>query len=388
MGKQLHICHISILNPAIHSRIFYKMALAQVAAGYKVSIVAQDAAAEPYEREGVTIIPIGTFGRLSWRRIWATRTIAKKAKALQADFYQVHAVELLGLAKKLKSKLPNAKVVWDMHEDYVANILHADYYTEVSRKRLAARVEKVQSDFSAWGDGLILAEECFHGLIDFPEPQTAVVRNKFQAPNAEIPQKEFPLDMPLMVCTGTIAENWGTFRALELWKALNQRQPIALVIAGHAQDPQLIERIKMEVEASGLKDRFLLAGGNAYLPFEEIVGWMRAGDFGLALYDPKENIRDRIPTKFYELMAAHKPVLFTQNPAWDAMNTHLNFGLSLEWPLTKSGLEMIEAKLLSAAGQASWPAIPKTEWSWENEKVTMLSLMDKLNNQKPRDANR
>lgn len=376
MGKQLHICHISILNPAIHSRIFFKMALAQVAAGYKVSIIAQDSASEPYERAGVTIIPIGTFGRLNWRRLWAARGISKKAKQLQADFYQIHAVELLGLAKKLKADMPTAKVIWDMHEDYVANILFADYYSEATRKHLARRVRNVQTEFVSWGDGLILAEDCFEGLIDFPTNRTAIVRNKFVEPASPIPNKVFPGNIPFMVSTGTIAENWGSFRAIELWKELNKIHAVGLVIAGHSQDEKVIARILDSVERSGMKDRFLLEGGNEYLPFEEIVGWIRACNFGLALYDPKENIRDRIPTKFYEFMAQQKPLLFSQNPAWGALNDRIGFGVSVEWPMSSEAVQQVHDNHLSHRPDPV--AIPESEWSWASEQAAMLELLETL----------
>src|SRR5687768_1730874 len=107
----LHICHLSLLNPAIHSRIFFKMALSQVQAGYRVSIIAQDPARAPYMREGVEIVPLGVFGRLSWRRLWSLGRMRRLAQGLAADVYQIHTVELLGLARKLKQRLPKAKVI-------------------------------------------------------------------------------------------------------------------------------------------------------------------------------------------------------------------------------------------------------------------------------------
>ena len=354
------------------------MALAQVEAGYEVSIIAQDAAKQPYMREGVKIIPIGVFGRLSFRRILSIWSISRKAKALKADVYQIHAVELLALGKQLKKQLPKAKIVWDMHEDYVANILYADYYSDGSRKQLAARVANLQQDFCKWGDGLVLAEECFHSVLDFPAERTAIVRNKFQLPTSAIAAENTQMAMPMMVCTGTIAEDWGVFRAIELWKALNKRQKVALVIAGHAQDGTILAKIEEAVAASGLGKQFLLLGGKEYLPFETIVQWIRSSTFGIALYDPKQNIKDRIPTKFYEFMAQNKPLVFSKNPAWDALNARLNFGLSVDWPLEDRDLDAIEAKLLHQDAIQSWEKIPKEEWSWEAEKAGMLDLLSKI----------
>ncbi len=377
----LHICHLSLLNPAIHSRIFFKMARSQVRAGYRVTIVAQDSARVPYMREGVQIIPIGVFGRMSWRRIWAVFKIARIAERLAADIYQVHTVELLSTVQKIKQKLSRTKVIFDMHEDYVANILHADYYGEYSRKPLAQRVQRAQLDFAQWGDGLFLAEDCFQSLIPFDAERTAVVRNKYQAPEAtSIEYKTGPAGLPFLLVTGTIAENWGIFKAVDLWAALNLARPLGLVIAGHGQDKAVLQELERRVLASGYGNRFLLVGGERYLPYEEVVKYIEACTFGLALYTLKENIKDRIPTKFYEFMAHQKPLLFTANPAWDAMNERYDFGMHMEWPLTPNALERIDAAFWAGSGSFYRKPMTQADWSWDSEATTMLALIQRITN--------
>ncbi len=375
----MHICHLSLLNPAVHSRIFFKMATAQVQEGYRVTIIAQDAASSPYMLEGVQIIPLGVFGRKNWRRIWAVSKIARLARRLAADIYQVHTVELLSMAQKLKERSPRTKVVYDMHEDYVANILYADYYGEASRKVLAARVKIIQDLFPKWGDGLILAEDCFEGLVAFDPDRTAIVRNKFQgATHAEVGHKIGPQGLPFMLLTGTIAENWGLWEAIELWKSLNGIQPLGLVIAGHSQDRELLRELGRRVKASGLEERFVLAGGETYLPFVEVEMYIRACTFGVALYRLQKNIKDRIPTKFYEFMAHRKPLLFTSNPKWDALNAQFDFGMSVVWPCDGNKLAQISADFLADRSPFYGQSIPPEAWSWESEKHAMLGLIQKL----------
>jgi glycosyltransferase involved in cell wall biosynthesis len=387
-SKPLHICHLSLLNPAIHSRIFFKMATTQVAAGHRVSIIAQDPSPVPYLRDGVQIYPIREFGRLSWRRLWLPRRIGRMAAELEADVYQVHTVELLGVGRKLKQESQRARVIFDMHEDYVANVLFADYYAEWTRARLANRIQGAQYDFARWGDGLILAEDCFQGIIPFDPERTAIVRNKYQAPR-EVPQPKLHLQelgLPMMLHTGTIAENWGVGRALELWIRLNSYQPLNLVIAGHSQDRKVIAQVHQVVEMAGLRERFCLLGGQDYLPYEDIVALIKACTFGTALYSLKRNIQDRIPTKFYEFMACNKPLVFTQNPAWDALNLTHPFGRSMVWPPEEADysalLKWIGAPPSSVASRIApaipFPPAPPTAWSWESEAPVMLDLIRKL----------
>jgi glycosyltransferase involved in cell wall biosynthesis len=375
----LHICHVSLLNPAIHSRIFFKMAQSQVRAGHRVTIIAQDPAAHPYERAGVHIIPLGVFGRLSWRRMLGIRTVEALARGVAADIYQIHTVELLPMAHRLKSALAGCKVIFDMHEDYVANILYADYYADYIRRFLARRVQAVLDAFPAWGDGLILAEDCFKGLVAFDPERLAIVRNKFQFPQSDdTPQPQGPGGLPFMLLTGTIAANWGVWESIALWEALNRRQPLGLVIAGHGQDRRLMAQVAQRVAQGGLQDRFRLAGGATYLPFETVVKYIQACTFGLALYAIKENIKDRIPTKFYEFMAHRKPLLFTPNPPWMALNAQYDFGVALQWPPSAAALEEIYQRCVLGDGAFYRRTLPDAAWQWESEAVAMLDLIAKI----------
>jgi glycosyltransferase involved in cell wall biosynthesis len=422
-----HICHLSLLNPAIHSRIFFKMALSQVHAGYRVSIIAQDAAAHPYMREGVQIVPIGVFGRMSWRRRSSVGKVRRLAMSLQADIYQVHTVELLPMAHKLKRLLPGSRVLFDMHEDYIGNIRFGDYYGVWVKPMLLRRVGAILGDYPRWGDGLILAEDCFAGLVDFDADRTMVVRNKYKAPWAvqgaatgtaatrlatlgaatadshQVENEPHPTTvvgakgageapvstssdlaamtlrgMPYILHSGTIAENWGIFKAVELWERLNRLQPIGLVVAGHGQDRELLAELSLRVASTGFQDRFLLAGGADYLPFEEVVKYIQGCTFGLALYAPKENIKDRIPTKFYEFMAHQKPLIFSENPAWDALNGRFPFGMSITWPLDQEAISKMEGIIQEGAIACCPQPVPEAVWSWDYEAQSMLQLISKL----------
>jgi glycosyltransferase involved in cell wall biosynthesis len=351
-----------------------------VRAGYRVSIIAQDAARKPYLRDGVQIIPTGMFGRLSWRRIWSAFKMERLARRLGADVYQVHTVELLGVAKKLKRRLPRCKVIYDVHEDYAANIQHADYYAERLRPHLIQRVREAQDDFCRWGDAVIYAEDCFRGIMNFDPDATVVVRNRYQAPRSQGSARvalQHPA-LPMMLYTGTISENWGILRAIHLWAMLNRDRPVNLVVAGHAQDRRLLADLQLRIQESGFRDRFAMVGGEVYLPYEEVVAWIEACTFGVALYQLQENIRDRIPTKFYEYMALGKPLVFTQNPTWDSLNARFPFGSSLAWPLVdpSSGAEVWDR--LDVMMRASRRPIPGAVWSWEEEAPRMLALLRRL----------
>ncbi|MEM7035592.1 MAG: glycosyltransferase [Bacteroidota bacterium] len=370
-----HICHLTVLNPAVHSRIFFKEALSQVAAGYRVTVIGQDPSAQPYEREGVQIVPTGTFGRLSRARFSARKKILKLAFDQSADVYQVHSPELLGVAQKLKAARPNARFIYDMHENYAQNILHGGYYPGWVKGWLARRVQKAEANFQSWGDGVMYAEDCFAGLADV-EGRTAFVRNKFCAPvRTRKPLVLAEKGTPLMLYTGTIAENWGIFHALDLWAALNRRRPVNLFVAGHTHDKALLARLHQYVSDSGIDHRFSMVEGEGYVPYETVVDLIRQCTFGVAPYALRQNIRDRIPTKFYEFMAFRKPLLFSENPPWNALNARLDFGRPTHWPLSEPQIDALASQLDHPAAHFYQKPLDPAEYRWDAEADNMLALL-------------
>ncbi|MEL6843914.1 MAG: hypothetical protein AAFP02_11955, partial [Bacteroidota bacterium] len=58
-----HLCHLSLLNPLRHPRIYYKHALSACLAGYQVSVIAQGREEAHYDEAGIHLIPLAPFDR-------------------------------------------------------------------------------------------------------------------------------------------------------------------------------------------------------------------------------------------------------------------------------------------------------------------------------------
>lgn len=378
-GNPPHICHLTVLNPALHSRIFHKEARSQYDAGYQVSIVGQDAATDPYLRDGIRIVPTGIFSRLQTARFLARKNILKLALAEDADIYQVHTPELLAVARKIKKNRPNTKIIYDVHEDYKLNILHAAYYPPLIRKVLSQKVIKAEQEFANYGDGLIYAENCFKDISALQEDRIAYVTNRFHRPEGNSDPLELAeINLPLMLYTGTISENWGIMRTLKLWELLNRKSPVNLLVAGHTQDKRLLHKIRKQVEKSGLDYRFSMFKGADYVPYEHIINLIEQCSFGVALYQLRENIRDRIPTKFYEFMACRKPLIYTDNPAWNTLNEKLDFGMKMSWPPETRQVDEISAMLRNMQERFYKNPISEKDYAWEPEAKKMLALIERI----------
>lgn len=352
-----HICHISVLNPALHARIFVRQARSQAALGYRVSVLAQDPAQSSYRLDGVDIHPVEPFHRLSWARWAFARRIRARAAALRADAYVLHSPELLGLGRWLRARL-GARILYDVHEDYAATLRAARHYPAGLRQVLAALVRRRERQAARWLAGVSYAEASYGDLLAVGA-RGILLRNTFAAPGQET-SLSLPTE-PYLLYTGTLAEDWGVFETIRLWEKLRSLRPLGLVIAGYSPDQQLLQRLAAAMQATSSPAAVRLIGGDTYVPYADIVALQGQALALTGLYRPAPYIQDKIPTKFYEALAAGKPLFFTPTPTWDGFDEQHTLGLG--W--RNQSAEALWAFL--DRWQAKPPVRPPASYAWEED---------------------
>ncbi|MDX1908803.1 MAG: glycosyltransferase [Bacteroidia bacterium] len=367
------VCHLTVLNPARHTRIFYKLARTQAAAGWKVYVIGQDPSPAPYEAEGVQVIPRRPFHRLAWERWLAPLLLFRQAWRVRARLYVIHAPELLFTAGLLKLTT-RARILYDVHEDYQANIRAARHYPGWLRRPLAWAVRAWERLAVSWLDGVSYAEAVYENFLQLPPARHTLVRNTFQATEQPAPEDTSVPEAPYLLVTGTLAPGWGVLEALALWQKLCTHTPIRLVVAGHGQHPGFIRDIQETAARSGFEAYFTLIGGDTYVPYARIQSLIRGCRAGLALYEVSPNIQGKIPTRFYEYMALGKPLIFTPDADWVAFNHQWHIGLPA-MPAETSASEWWEA--LDAVVRA-YQQPPAEAWAWDTDGVRWLALCERV----------
>lgn len=116
------VCHMTSSHNPKDQRIFYKQCVSLAKAGYDVYLVERGASEE---LNGVHIVGTGEENQdRFFRLLKRPRNVYKLALALDADIYQIHDMELLPFAMKLKRK--GKKVIFDSHEDFVTGFSDSD----------------------------------------------------------------------------------------------------------------------------------------------------------------------------------------------------------------------------------------------------------------------
>lgn len=364
-SQGVHVVHLSVLNPVRHPRILYRQAVSQAEAGFSVAVIANGSPDEaPIIDQDVQLYPIDLPGRLHWRRLLRPWRLVWLALRMRARVVHLHSPELLLPALWLR--LRGAMLVYDVHEDYAANIRHTQAWPAWLRLSLAWGVRLIERlAVRGWLHHVTYAEASYRNHLNAIESQYSYLLNRYAPPALPIiaptatPVVE---EMPVMLYSGTLADAWGFSDTLALWDGLNKHQPVRLVLAASG-DEALFHSPQVQQLLARWPDRWQRAGNGGFVAHDEIVGWMHRATFATALYQPLPHLAEKQPSKFFECMAHGLPLIYRATPAWDAWNTRLGFGVGIQ-QIDDAAIQLVLAQLAS-----NFPAINRaiepSEWAWD-----------------------
>lgn len=360
--SRLDILHLTVLNPAQHTRIFYKLARSQARLGAKVAVAGQDAAQAPYEEGGVQILPIRPFRRLSWQRLWIQWQAFRLIQQHSPRTIVIHSPELLPLALLCRWKR-RVEIWYDVHEDYAMNILHGSHYPGWLRHWLARQVRRLEKRAVQSLRVVTYAEFIYDDMLGAGQKAVVLPNTFSQESLSAADEVTLPLEEPFFLLCGTLAREWGLFEAIDLWEHLYELQPFPLVIAGHSRQAELLVVLHQRLAASRYRDAILLIGGEEPVPYATIVALIRACFAGFGLYAAAPAILGKIPTKFYEFLALGRPLVYPAEGSWGAFGREHHLGPA--WEAGKSP-EALLAEL------SAWePRSPEERmaYCWQDEAV-------------------
>lgn len=372
------ICHITVLNPVRHVRVYHRLAKSQKAMGYEVHVVGQGAAGESTDERGIHLHGTGVFGRLSARRLSFTSWVKPLVLDINADQYWLHSPELLRLGRKVRRET-GASVIYDVHEDYPANVRAGNHYPIGTKKLLATYIRQQENRAAKWLSAISYAELAYQGMIQIAPEKTFFLRNTF-VPHLipqEIPAERIPR-APYLVMTGTLAPAWGIWEGIQLWEQMCTYRPIPLIIAGYHQQTQVIHHLRTRLQASPFQEFATLIGGDVYVPYEEIITLIRHCYAGIGLYETLPHLVDKVPTKFYEFMAMNRPLLTRVSPGWRDFDQKYHLGVNLSPNSWEGVLNSHKGRKLYDQID-DWYAVHQrhdpTTYSWASDEQVLAKLM-------------
>jgi glycosyltransferase involved in cell wall biosynthesis len=376
---------LSLLNPLFHPRIYYKEALTLAAEGYTVAIVGQPMTPPHPAGSNIRLCALPRVDQAAGSRIARLRVQEQAWQWLQQlrpRVLHVHTPELLPLALAWQARA-GGRLVYDMHEDYYRNALSQQPGWQGRLRANAVRgLER-----SALGrlDAVIYAEAGFGDLLAAGEARSFWLQNKFR-PHAALPAPPAALPGPgssprplRLVHTGTLAPEWGIFRALALAAKLREDRPVTLTYAGFAPRSQPLAQLQRAIQRQKAESWVSIQGGARHLSYPTLLQALAGADISLALYHPLQRFEDRLPTKFFEAIYYNKPLIFTNLGPWQAWHEAWPLGYPWSGEPTAGAVE----GLLQTV-DAGWPALqqrslPAYAYDWRiREAPALLKLYRQL----------
>lgn len=355
----------SVLKPVNEIRMFSKIATSLAKAGLDVSIIGYTPSGT-VPQSPVQFYPIGTFHRLSIKRVLAPFRIFRKWLVLKPDVLVVSTHELLfwGVLTRLFLK---TRVIYDVQENYFLNILHTPAFPALLRMPLAVYVRMVEYITAPFVQHFLLAESVYAHQLPFVQGRCTVLENKHVTTDHQA--KNQSTGYHKLLFTGTLAETTGVFTAIEMTKRLYAEDAsITLTIIGYAAQKEILARIRQE----GENHPFIrLIGGDRPVPHTAIVEAITEADFGFICYPINKSTSGRVPTKFFEYAALGLRILALANSSMAAEITNSNTSLLINEG--DSGQLLLTRMINFKAAESS-----KSYFLWKNEELKLLSLFDKL----------
>lgn len=293
------ICHITTVHSLLDTRIFYKEAKTLLNAGYDVSLIVRHNKDEIVDGIKIIVLP-KTKNRFS-RILFLTREAYNLALGQKADIYHFHDPEFLPWAEELKKKT-KAKVIYDIHEDILKQILLKHWLPVILRKPISIFFDVYQKIKIKNFDYVITVREDIEKELRKFNSKIITVKN-FPVLDyfKDINIKPLSKSILTLIYNGTLTRNRGIKEIVKALEFLPDN--VQLVLIGRFSSLDFKQQI---MSLKGFKKVKYFG----QIPFEEIPKYLSRADIGVSCTLPMSNYRSvGEPTKIFEYMAAALPVI-------------------------------------------------------------------------------
>ena len=303
----------SVLKPVDDSRLYEKIGLSLAATGkYNVHIIG--CASGKTDNPSVCQHPFKPFGRISFRRFFASWMIIFKTLRLKPDLFIFATHELLYTAMILKV-VTRCRVIYDVQENYYWNILYTPAFPLLIKPFVALYVRGKETLTAPSVNHFFLAERGYEHELKFPGNNFTILENKVRiAPEERMKSLPAGRDTIQLIFSGTLAETTGIFTAIDLAVKLHVIDDrFRLTIIGYCSQRQVLEKIRLLINPRPFIE---LIARDSPVPHSEIFSAIKRSDFGMVTYQINPSTMNSIPTKLYEYLGFKLPILLVNHKPW------------------------------------------------------------------------
>lgn len=361
------VCILTTVHPVFDTRIFHKEAKTLTRAGYDVTLIAQHERDEVVD--GVKIIAMPKAKNRFFRIFGLTYKAFRLALRKRADIYHFHDPELIfvGLILKIFGK----KVIYDVHEDVPKQILNKEWIGNLFIRKFTAAVFNIFEQFGASRfDGIVAATDDIANK--FNPKKTISLRN---FPILGLIDKSDPVNIDknkfVIIYAGGLTRIRGIKEVIQAMEYLNGQAELWLLGEWESEG--------FEKECRSLEG-FQYTKYLGFKEIEEVYGYMKKSDLGIATLYPVKNYLNSLPVKAFEYMACGLPIVMSNFPYWQELFKDCALFADPKDPkdiAERINVLLEDINLRIRLGKAGRDLVEK-KYSWEAESTKLLDLYKDL----------
>jgi len=367
LSKKVKICHMTTVHRPFDTRIFYKECISLAKAGFEVFLVTTHDKDEEVNEVKIRAIP---KHKNRFQRIFEKTWVAyRRALETNAEVFHFHDPELIPVGWMLKLK--GKKVIYDVHENYPAEILNKDWLGPLLIRRIvAAVVGFLEALSSNVFDAIVIVVP--DARKRFPKRKTVLIQNFPSVDTIDnAPLPEVHKNKLTVIYAGDLTRVRGIKESIQAMEYVGDFSELWLL--GRWEN----DAFRKECES--------LKGWNhvKYLglqPLSNTYGYMKAADIGLAVFQPVSSHLKSQPNKVFEYMACAKPVILSNFPYWQKLFSKCALFAD---PLDPKDIafqirELFKDDELRIKLGSEGRKIVEEKFSWETESKKLIAMYNKL----------
>lgn len=368
MSNKKRIVIASTLKPADDIRSFRKIGVSLGKTNnYDVKILGAGGKVTS-TFSNVTLMPFGAVARLSLRRILLPFIILRKVLSQKPHLLIIETHELLIPAVIIRLLQPRCKLVYDVRENYAANILSQQVFKGPVKFLLAGWVRFKERICMPFIRHLFIAEAGY--LAEYPllrrHAHTVLQNKSLTLEQRENQSKEQPINF---IFTGNLSVNSGVEKAIECFKKLiGHYSEIKLLIVGHSPSAAFLRKLKKQISTT---PQITLVGGNEPVDHSVIAAHISHADIGFVTYQVNDSNRNCMPTKVFEYLTVGLPIICEKGTAWFQLGNQNG----MAFPLNEA---MKNPKNLPVWYQSISYEYERTDFNWDAEEQKLIKSVDQL----------
>jgi len=354
MSKKLNrVVHLTTGHTFDDTRVFRKQCVSLAKAGYQVTLVVPNE--KSLSLNGVSIKAIRPLAGRFYRILLSPWVAFYCGWKERGDVYHLHDPNLIPIG--LIIKMLGKKVIFDSHENYVADISAKEWIPLRMRHFTSKLYEILESFAVSKFDAVVTVNEAtFNRFIGIAKSNVLI--------------KNYPI-ISEITPLGDNTKNLDF-----VWVGM-----ISPIRACHQLDAAF-SKVNANLDIIGTPIDFKPRSENINLigSMDQSAAFALASDYlaGIVIYLPEPNSMDALPNKLFEYMCLGLPVLASNFPHWISLVEDSGCGIcvdpesvdeireALNWFLENP----IKAKKMGALGRQ----IVLDRLSWQSEEIKLLNM--------------